>query len=89
MSHDTHMTTYLVLEVLAVWSHGDNHSSNLVNLTVKPARGYELRQLSINELNRHPKGGGHVRERQRAIGLQQLSVCLDPHLTDVVPRVSC
>ena len=51
MSHDTHMTTYLVLEVLAVWSHGDNHSSNLVNLTVEPAGGYELRQLSINEVN--------------------------------------
>jgi len=42
------------------------------------------RQLAIHVVLRHTEGLRHVLQGQASIGLEQLGVCFDLHLTDVV-----
>ena len=60
MTCDSHMISHLILKILAVGSHGNHHTADLVYLTVEYAGSDKLRQLSVDELDRHTKRGSHV-----------------------------
>lgn len=59
----------------------------LVNCAIEATLGDEPREFRVNEMYRDTEGRRHALQRERTIGLEELSVCENAHLPGVVPRV--
>ena len=66
---------------------GRNHSADLVNGAVQPSTGNESGQIPIHKRLADPKRPTHSLHGERSVRLEKLSVCFDPHLSDIISRM--
>ena len=76
--------THLIQEIFAIGSVSFHNSAHFIYAAVQSSRGNEPGELFIHELHADSKAVCHVGEGEGAVGLKQLGVSFDAHLSNEI-----